>query len=109
MLLIDYEVGVYQICEPEGWIGEHCQCRTFWRSFNDLCKVLTACAECCKQGLPTLPYLISLSWGFDCMARDDCIPDYGDYDFSDLAIMFYYYRTHRQPLNPVEYENGMTE
>lgn len=37
MLLIDYDIGVYPIREPEGFHrAERCQWRTWWRSFNDL-------------------------------------------------------------------------
>lgn len=64
--------------------------------FDDLCSGLIEWAQC---------FPVRFCHRFkDCL--DGLNPDH--FDFSDVAIMLYYYNTHRKPLNPVDYRKGMT-
>ena len=101
MLLVDYgidEADISGIGWEYIWAKEH-------QEFNDFCRALVDCAQSCKQSSSTLCQ-------FDTLAKRliDLNPSflYCQFDFSDLAIMIYYYDTHRRPLEPTSYNKGMT-
>jgi hypothetical protein len=101
MLLVDY--GIHQ-ADMSGiglayiWAKEH-------QEFNDFCRALVDCAQSCKQASSTLCQ-------FDTLAKRlidlNSYSLYSRFDFSDLAIMLYYYDTHRRPLEPTSYKKGVT-
>ena len=99
MLLVDY--GIHQVdmsgVGPYIWAEEH-------QEFNNFCQALVECAQSCKQASSTVCQ-------FDTLAKR--LMDLTSFlhpriEFSDLAIMLYYYNTHRRPLEPTSYNEGMT-
>lgn len=99
MLLVDYGIGVRPLRQPyfmPSWMF----LRLLWPAVNGFCEYLTIFAGYCKQGQfpgeEGWEYLRSRLVAF----RDD--------DPADLALMLYYYHTHRQPLDRTDYEKGMT-
>lgn len=101
MLLIEY--GIEQAEDSKldaGFICDKWLSRR--RDFDDLCDILMEWTQQfpfkhCYQ----IARRISLVKLFSLL---------GEYkiDYSDLAIMLYYYITHRKPVNAVDYESGIT-
>jgi hypothetical protein len=96
MLLIDY--GIDQADDSKLDIGFN---RYDWpkrrREFDDLCSALTEWAQC-----------FPLRFCYDIARWLGGLNSVCNFDLADLAIMLYYYDTHRKPPNPVDYDNGMT-
>ena len=105
MLLVDYGVDQADVSrlDPNSnyiWKKVH-------QEFNDFCRALTGCAQCCKMGSPTLCQFVPLARRLRDL-NSHLLTDQSHFDFSDLAIMLYYYDTHRRPLEPTIYKNGRT-
>jgi hypothetical protein len=102
MLLVDY--GIYQ-ADISGiglayiWAEEH-------QEFNDFYRALVDCAQSCKQASSRLCQFDTLAKRLIDLNYSTSL--YPRFDFSDLAIMLYYYDTHRQLLEPSSYNKGMT-
>jgi hypothetical protein len=101
MLLVDY--GVDQADTSR--IGPRYIWAKEYQEFNDFCRALVDCAQYCKQGSSTRCQFSTLA-----KRLTDLNSSFlgSQFDFSDLAIMLYYYDTHRRPLEPTSYKEGMT-
>jgi hypothetical protein len=79
------------------------------QELNEFCRVLTDCAQCCKAGSPTLCQFVPLARRLSDL-NSHLLSDQSNFkfDFSDLAIMLYYYDTRRRPLEPVVYKTVRT-
>jgi hypothetical protein len=98
MLLIDYGI------DSELDAGFICDKWPPWRrEFDDLCDALMEWT----QRFP-FKYCFNFSLCIDTLNYGPGITRTGGFAFSDLALMLYYYNTHRKPVNAVEYESGKT-
>jgi len=103
MLLVDYgidQADISGIGLAYIWAEEH-------QEFNDFCRALVDCAQSCKQASSTLCQFDTLAKRLMDLNSSES-SRYYRFDFSDLAIMLYYYDTHRRPLEPTSYNKGMT-
>jgi hypothetical protein len=79
-----------------GWVF----LRLLWPAVNGFCEYLTKFVGYCKQDQ------LSAEEGWDYLSLR--LQVFQTYDPADLALMLYYYHTHRQPLHRADYEKGMT-
>lgn len=102
MLLIDYGIGTYpiQLRVPfPAWIFFRC----LWPALNDFCASLTRFAGSCKNGqLPRLKSWNRLALYMYWSNLDR------EMELADVALMLYYYDTHRREIDLADQYKGMT-
>lgn len=101
MLLVDYGFGVHPL-PGSLWMPmpKSMFLRHLWRYIPPFCRALTLFAGYCKRG-----QVVDIKvW----MYLDDCLSIFRRLDLGDIAIMLYYYDTHRQELDRTEHEKGLT-
>lgn len=99
MLLVDYGIETRPLRPPPytpSWLFR----RLLWPSLNGYCEYLVEFATCCKRGqLPD-----AMGWEY---LRSRLVA-FRPSDPADMALMLYYYHTHRQPLDRADYEKCLT-